>query len=233
MSIINQPRPSSTSTARSIPSVAGQTATQPPPDAWQQHAAYSAPSTTSPMETHNPMSTAQDTRWSPHPHSTTTPVSAPLPSVPETSTAYQHHSVEPQQMNYYVPYSQEGAPPTQQSQQPQQQQQQHLPYVSQPQGSHHPSPQPAPLPQVHPQTSSHDYGQSRHLPIQQQSYTPFSQHGSYMDAATSQAPTGSGPLQHAGEGLQMLRQGQVPPGVQQNHLMYGMNPNVPSNLKVE
>lgn len=208
------PRPSSTSTGRSIPSGASSAVSQAD---WPQHAGYTSAPATSPLEAtsqtghHQDPGSVSDMRWSPQVHPS---VSQSLPAVPETA----FH--DPPQIGYYGP---DHASRTAQYAAESGQTQPSLPYVNPShQQSHAPqqgSPQSYGYPaHAHPQHNVADYAQPRSIPSQPTSYASYNQHQNYMGSA---APHPSAPVQHAGEGLQMMHQ-QNAPQSQGGHMMYNM-----------
>ena len=196
--ILSQPRPSSTPTARSVPSVANPAPTVSQPDQWQpQHTGYST-TASSPLEASvlSDISGPPDTvRWSPHPHSHQHPTSLPVPDSPL-------HAVDS-----HLPYSYV----LDTSGRPMQYQMESQPMVSQPMSGYGtPTSNPSPHPPEF----------QRHLTIQlataQQpqypSYSTHSHHG-YLPTST-----------HPGE-MAMMPQ---PMMGEQGHIMYHMNPNMKS-----
>lgn len=195
--ILSQPRPSSTPTARSVPSIANPAPTVSQPDQWQpQHTGYST-AASSPLEASSVLSDISgppDTvRWSPHPHSHQHSTSLPVPDSPL-------HAVDSSHLPYSYVLDTSGRP--------MQYQMESQPMVSQSMSGYgtptsNPSPHP---PEFH-----------RHLTLQlataqqpQYSYTTHSHQG-YLPTST-----------HPGE-MAMMPQ---PMMGEQGHIMYHMNPNM-------
>ena len=196
--ILSQPRPSSTPTARSVPSIANPAPTVSQPDQWQpQHTGYST-TASSPLEASvlSDISGPPDTvRWSPHPHSHQHPTSLPVPDSPL-------HAVDS-----HLPYSYV----LDTSGRPMQYQMESQPMVSQPMSGYGtPTSNPSPHPPEF----------QRHLTIQlataqQPQYSSYSTHGHHGYLPTST---------HPGE-MAMMPQ---PMMGEQGHIMYHMNPNMKS-----
>ena len=197
--ILSQPRPSSTPTARSVPSVANPVPTVSQPDQWQpQHTGYST-TASSPLEASvlSDISGPPDTvRWSPHPHSHQHSTSLPVPDSPL-------HAVDSSHLPYSYVLDTSGRP--------MQYQMESQPMVSQPMSGYGtPTSNPSPHPPEF----------QRHLTIQlataqQPQYSSYSTHSHHGYLPTST---------HPGE-MAMMPQ---PMMGEQGHIMYHMNPNMKS-----
>lgn len=205
--ILSQPRPSSTPTARSVPSITNPAPTVSQPDQWQpQHTGYST-AASSPLEASSVLSDISgppDTvRWSPHPHSHQHPTSLSVPDSPL-------HAVDSSHLPYSYVLDTSGRPI--------QYQMESQPMVSQPMVSQPMVSQPMSgygTPTSNP--SPHPPEFQRHLTLQlataqqpQYSYTTHSHQG-YLPTST-----------HPGE-MAMMPQ---PMMGEQGHIMYHMNPNM-------
>lgn len=178
--IVNAPpRPSPTSTVRSVPSVSAPQTTSSQPEQWQPHPSYRSAGS-SPMA--QPASGLQDVpappdavRWSPHAHQ----VSTSLPMHTENLQAVDHGVSHP--MNYPYVLDHSGRP-------------MQYPLEQQPMAYTQPTSNPTPPP-----PPPQDY-QQRHLSVQMPTSTPayrsYPHPQGYMPTTTS----------HSGEGMQMMAQ---------------------------
>ncbi|KAF2758563.1 hypothetical protein EJ05DRAFT_500081 [Pseudovirgaria hyperparasitica] len=212
LGLMQAPRPSSTPTARSLPSLPVSQGE------WSQHSSYTSAPTSSPMESGPPTGhhgQAGGGHWSPH---SSTSVTQSLPSVPEA--AYPQPQIgyyEPEHAARSVSYSSEGT-----------QGQHSLPYGNGPpqQQSHTTAQGPASQPTYgytsHPhggQQSVPEYSQQRALSSQAPSYPHYGHQQTYMGQTAPHAAPGA--VQHGGEGLQMMHQ-QAAAQPQGGHMMYNM-----------